>query len=97
MIDVNLSGVWRTVRVGAPYIVDGGRGGSIVISSSLAAMMPNGNIAYYAAAKAGLIGLMRVLAKERAPHSIRVNTHDSSDHSGDGNGAQRRDAQAVST
>ncbi len=37
-------------------------------------MMANGNIAHYAAAKAGLIGLMKVLAKELAPQSIRVNT-----------------------
>jgi NAD(P)-dependent dehydrogenase (short-subunit alcohol dehydrogenase family) len=36
--------------------------------------MISGNIAHYTAAKHGLIGLMRVLAKELAPHRIRVNT-----------------------
>ncbi|MFD8098491.1 mycofactocin-coupled SDR family oxidoreductase [Nocardia fluminea] len=74
MIDVNLNGVWRTVRAGAPHIIDGKRGGSIVITSSLAAMVVNANIAHYAAAKAGLVGLMKVLAKELAPERIRVNT-----------------------
>ncbi|MEW1931424.1 mycofactocin-coupled SDR family oxidoreductase [Rhodococcus sp. NPDC079359] len=74
MIDINLTGVWKTVRAAAPHIVAGGRGGSIVITSSLASMIANGNIAHYTAAKAGLVGLMQVLAKELGPQSIRVNT-----------------------
>ncbi len=74
MIDINLTGVWKTVRAAAPNIVAGGRGGSIVLTSSLAAMWANENIAHYSAAKAGLIGMMQVLAKELAPQSIRVNT-----------------------
>jgi (+)-trans-carveol dehydrogenase len=36
--------------------------------------MVSANIAHYSATKAGLVGLMRVLAKELAPHGIRVNT-----------------------
>ncbi|MEK8071430.1 mycofactocin-coupled SDR family oxidoreductase [Rhodococcoides navarretei] len=74
MIDINLAGVWKTVRAAAPHIVSGGRGGSIVITSSLASMVANENIAHYTAAKAGLVGLMQVLAKELGPQSIRVNT-----------------------
>jgi SDR family mycofactocin-dependent oxidoreductase len=74
MIDINLTGVWKTIRAAAPHIVSGGRGGSIVITSSLAAQMANENIAHYSAAKAGLIGMMQVLAKELGPKSIRVNT-----------------------
>ncbi|MEH6822205.1 MAG: SDR family oxidoreductase, partial [Dietzia psychralcaliphila] len=74
MIDINLTGVWKTVRAAAPHIVSGGRGGSIVITSSLASMVANENIAHYTAAKAGLVGLMQVLAKELGPQSIRVNT-----------------------
>ncbi|MFE3055744.1 mycofactocin-coupled SDR family oxidoreductase [Nocardia sp. NPDC059239] len=74
MIDINLTGVWRTVRAATPHIVAGGRGGSIVIISSLAALVANANIAHYAAAKSGLVGLMKVLAKELAAQSIRVNT-----------------------
>ncbi len=46
----------------------------MVLTSSLAAITTNENIAHYTAAKYGLIGLMRVLAKELGPQSIRVNT-----------------------
>ncbi|MDF3311009.1 mycofactocin-coupled SDR family oxidoreductase [Rhodococcus sp. T2V] len=74
MIDVNLTGVWKTIRASVPHIIAGGRGGSVVITSSLAALRPNGNIAHYSAAKSGLVGFMRVLAKELAPTGIRVNT-----------------------
>ena len=52
----------------------GGRGGSVIITSSSATAMISANIAHYTASKYGLIGLMRVLAKELAPHRIRVNT-----------------------
>ncbi|MFW0793985.1 mycofactocin-coupled SDR family oxidoreductase [Gordonia sp. CPCC 205515] len=74
MIEINLSGVWKTVRAAVPHIVAGGRGGSVVLTSSLAAITVNENIAHYTAAKHGLVGLMRVLAKELGPQSIRVNT-----------------------
>ncbi|MCG7632809.1 mycofactocin-coupled SDR family oxidoreductase [Gordonia McavH-238-E] len=74
MIDINLTGVWKTIKAAVPHVRAGGRGGSVVITSSLAAMHSNPNIAHYAAAKAGLVGLMHVLAKELAPENIRVNT-----------------------
>jgi (+)-trans-carveol dehydrogenase len=74
MIDINLTGVWKTIKAAVPHVRAGGRGGSVVITSSLAAMRSNANTAHYAAAKAGLVGLMHVLAKELAPENIRVNT-----------------------
>lgn len=74
MIDINLTGVWKTLKASVPHIVAGGRGGSVVITSSLAAINVNENIAHYSAAKAGLVMLAKVLAKELAPQSIRVNT-----------------------
>lgn len=74
MIDINLTGVWKTIRAAVPHIVSGGRGGSVVITSSLAALKANANIAHYTAAKAGVVGLMKVLALELAPQNIRVNT-----------------------
>jgi SDR family mycofactocin-dependent oxidoreductase len=74
MIDVNLTGQWKTVKAAVPHIIAGGRGGSVVITSSLAAIFSNGNIAHYAAAKAGLVMLMKVMAKELASQRIRVNT-----------------------
>ena len=74
MIDVNLTGVWKTVKAAVPHIVTGGHGGSVVLTSSLATFVAQQNIGHYTAAKTGLIGLMRVLAKELAPKNIRVNT-----------------------
>jgi SDR family mycofactocin-dependent oxidoreductase len=74
MIDINLTGQWKTIRAAVPHVIAGGRGGAVVITSSLAAIYANESTAHYSAAKAGLVMLMKVLAKELAPHSIRVNT-----------------------
>ncbi|UOQ57538.1 mycofactocin-coupled SDR family oxidoreductase [Leucobacter allii] len=74
MIDINLTGVWKTIKAAVPHIQAGGRGGSVVITSSLAAIYANPGTAHYSAAKAGLVMLAKVLAKELAPESIRVNT-----------------------
>jgi len=73
-IDINLTGVWKTCRATVPHIIAGDRGGAVIITSSAATEMISGNIAHYTASKHGLIGFMRVLAKELAPHRIRVNT-----------------------
>ena len=74
MIDINLTGVWKTLKASVPHIIAGGRGGAVVITSSLAAIWANAHTAHYSAAKAGLVMLMKVMAKELAPHGIRVNT-----------------------
>lgn len=73
VIGTNLTGAFRTVRAALPHIRRGGRGGSIVITSSTAAMNASINLAHYTAAKHGLTGLVRVLAKELAAEMIRVN------------------------
>jgi (+)-trans-carveol dehydrogenase len=74
MIDVNLTGVWNTCRASIPHLVRGGRGGSIIVTSSAVGLKPSANIGHYVAAKHGVIGLMRTLALELAPHFIRVNS-----------------------
>jgi NAD(P)-dependent dehydrogenase (short-subunit alcohol dehydrogenase family) len=74
MMDVNLTGVWWTIKAALPYIVAGGRGGSIVMTSSVAGLRGIPNSAHYVTAKTGLVGLMRALAVELGPHDIRVNT-----------------------
>lgn len=74
MIAVNLTGAWKTVRAAVPAMIEGGRGGSIVLTSSAAGLKGTPGNAHYTAAKHGLVGLMRSLAHEVAPHSIRVNT-----------------------
>jgi SDR family mycofactocin-dependent oxidoreductase len=78
VIDVNLTGVWNTIQVALPALIEGGRGGSIVITSSSAGLRATGSDKAgpqaYTAAKTGLVGLMHVLAIDLAKHSIRVNT-----------------------
>ncbi len=74
MIDINLSGVWHTVRAALPHIRAGGRGGSIILTSSTAGLIPYANSAPYVSAKHGVVGLMKVLALELGPEQIRVNS-----------------------
>jgi SDR family mycofactocin-dependent oxidoreductase len=74
MIDVNLTGVWRTLKAVVPSMIAAKRGGSIVITSSTAGIRGFGNLAHYTAAKHGVVGLMLSLANEVAQHNIRVNT-----------------------
>ncbi len=74
MIDINLTGAWHACKAAIPHLIEGGRGGAIVITSSAAGLMGMENIAHYVSAKHGLVGLMRTLALELAPHSIRVNS-----------------------
>lgn len=74
MIDVNLTGVWRTCKAVMPSMKAAGRGGSIIITSSVLGLRGIGNVAHYVAAKHGVVGLMRSLAAELANHNIRVNT-----------------------
>ena len=74
VIDINLTGVWHTAKAAVPHLIDGGRGGSIILTSSAAGLKASRNIAHYVSAKHGLVGLMRTLALELARHSIRVNS-----------------------
>ncbi|OBG26506.1 3-ketoacyl-ACP reductase [Mycobacterium sp. 852002-51057_SCH5723018] len=78
VIDVNLTGVFHTVEAATPTMVAQGAGGSIVLISSAAGLAGIGSADAgsigYAAAKHGLVGLMRVYANLLARHSIRVNS-----------------------
>jgi SDR family mycofactocin-dependent oxidoreductase len=73
MIDINLSGVFFSIQPAIPHLVAAG-GGAVIITSSTAGLKGMANIAHYSAAKHGVVGLMRSLANELAPHRIRVNT-----------------------
>jgi SDR family mycofactocin-dependent oxidoreductase len=73
MIDVNLTGVWHTVKAAIPHLRAAG-GGSVILTSSTAGLMAIPQIGHYTSAKHGVVGLMRTLAVELAPDMIRVNS-----------------------
>jgi (+)-trans-carveol dehydrogenase len=74
VLDIDLKGVWLTCKVAVPHIQRHGDGGSIIITSSAAGLHAFANLAHYASAKHGLVGLMRVLGVELGPSNIRVNS-----------------------
>lgn len=74
MIDINLSGVWKSVKAGVPHLISGGRGGSIILTNSVGGLKAYPNTGSYIAAKHGLVGVMRAFAVELGAHSIRVNS-----------------------
>jgi (+)-trans-carveol dehydrogenase len=74
MIDVNLSGVWKSVKAGVPHLLVGGRGGSIILTSSVAGLKTYPYTGHYVAAKHGVVGLMRTFAVELGAQSIRANS-----------------------
>jgi 3-oxoacyl-[acyl-carrier protein] reductase len=67
---VNLDGVMRSCRAGARVLRDGG---AVVNIASRAGHAGVANHSHYAAAKAGVIGFSKSLARELAPRGIRVN------------------------
>lgn len=71
-IDVNLNGVWRTLKAVAPQLIKQGSG-SVVITSSVNGVEAQAGAAHYTAAKHGALGLMKSAALEFAPHNVRVN------------------------
>jgi SDR family mycofactocin-dependent oxidoreductase len=73
-IDVNLTGTWKTIKAAVARMITAGNGGSVIITSSVASGLAYLSSGHYTAAKLGLVGLARVLAREVAEHDIRVNT-----------------------
>jgi SDR family mycofactocin-dependent oxidoreductase len=71
-LDVNLTGVWHTVKAAVGHL--SGEGGSIVIISSTNGLRGTANTAHYTASKHAVVGLARTLANELGERRIRVNT-----------------------
>ncbi len=74
MIDINLNGVFHTVKAAVPTLISQGDGGSVVFIGSTEALKGAENISSYAASKHGVTGLMTSLARELGQYGIRVNS-----------------------
>lgn len=73
VIDVNLTGAWRTVKAVIPSMISQ-RSGSIILTSSASSTRSIGRMGAYIPSKSALTGLMRELAQELGSYGIRVNT-----------------------
>jgi NAD(P)-dependent dehydrogenase (short-subunit alcohol dehydrogenase family) len=73
MIDVHLNGTFYCAQEAGKVLVEQGRGGSIVLVSSINAYAPGKGNAHYSAAKAGIATFARAAAFELGAHGIRVN------------------------
>jgi SDR family mycofactocin-dependent oxidoreductase len=72
MIDVNLTGVWRTLKAVLPTMIEQRRG-SVVLTASVNGLEGGPGYAHYVAAKHGVVGLMRNAALELGPYGVRCN------------------------
>lgn len=72
VLDTNLTGTWAAVRAVLPGMLRA-RSGRLVLLSSAVAMLGSAGQANYAAAKAGIIGLARSIAREYAGRGITCN------------------------
>ncbi|MCZ0726434.1 mycofactocin-coupled SDR family oxidoreductase [Mycolicibacterium iranicum] len=74
VMDINVTGTWNSVMAGAHKIIDGGRGGSIILISSAAGIKMQPFMIHYTASKHAVTGMARAFAAELGKHSIRVNS-----------------------
>ncbi|GLE54175.1 mycofactocin-coupled SDR family oxidoreductase [Mycobacterium montefiorense] len=73
-IDTNVIGTWNTVMAGAHHIVDGGRGGSIILVGSAAGIKMQSFMIHYTASKHAIVGMARAFAAELGRYNVRVNS-----------------------
>lgn len=73
MLAIHMDGAFLTTRAAMRQMITAGRGGSIILMGSAHSHMASKFKAPYVAAKHGLLGLARVVAKEGAAHGIRAN------------------------
>lgn len=71
-IDINLSGPLYLIRAALPRLIERG-GGSIVVVSSVAAIVSDNDSAAYVTSKAGLLGLVHSVAVDYGPLGVRAN------------------------
>jgi (+)-trans-carveol dehydrogenase len=73
VIEVNVIGVWHTIKAAVPRMIEQGEGGAIVVTGSTASVSGITNLSPYAASKHAVLGIMRTAAKELGRYKIRVN------------------------
>ncbi len=73
VLSVHLTGTFLCLQAAAAAMKDGGRGGSIVNTTSVSGLLGNFGQANYSAAKAGVYGLTRTASIELQRYGIRVN------------------------
>ena len=73
-LDINLTGLWNTVKAAVPSMIAAGNGGSIIAVSSAAGIKAVPGCGHYCATKFGVVGLTNSLAVELGEFGIRVNS-----------------------
>ena len=73
MLAIHLDGAFLTTKACLPHMYASGRGGSVIYMGSVHSKEASMLKAPYVAAKHGLIGLAKVIAKEGAKHKVRAN------------------------
>jgi SDR family mycofactocin-dependent oxidoreductase len=73
-IDINLTGVWKSIKAGVGHVKAGERGGSVILTSSVGGLKAYPHVGHYVSAKHAVVGLMRTFAMELGQYSIRVNS-----------------------
>lgn len=74
VMETNLKGAWRVAKAAAGALIAADKPGSIINTASITAHRPSQLIGAYAASKAAVLHLTRVMALEWARHGIRVNS-----------------------
>jgi SDR family mycofactocin-dependent oxidoreductase len=73
-MDVNVYGAFHSCRAVVPHMIAGARGGSIILTSSILGLKAYVSTVHYTVSKHAVVGMMRAMAVELAPHFIRVNS-----------------------
>ncbi|WP_165839492.1 SDR family NAD(P)-dependent oxidoreductase [Rhodococcus sp. Eu-32] len=73
VFDVNVKGVWNSVKAVLPSMLDAPTGGRILVCGSVECILGGASLAAYVASKHAVLGLVKSLALELAKTSITVN------------------------
>lgn len=74
ILKINFTGLFMACQVFGEYLVKRGEGGSIINIGSMSGLLPLSRVFTYSATKAAVHNLSKNLAREWAPHQVRVNT-----------------------